>query len=268
MPSNHSHRSMWTRAWIASSVLVAALIVSTGASAQSDLDYWQILAMDKAAFRIFPMALLPVTEEPGQILIYGDRYGYARAVQMTGSDAIEIWRSRILDGIPRQIFVEDLNGDGRVEIIVLTQNGRIYIFDEQFNERWKNLREDYNVILAMTIANMDDDPAYELVFIGDQQLIYVDGQEFLREFASNQTYIATDLAVGNVDSDPALEVVLNTGTVIDAVRGEPDWLAEPFGTIIELLDIDGDGIQEIIGYSIGEALRIFDADEQQEKPAS
>jgi hypothetical protein len=253
-------------------VILAALSLLFAAAsaelalAQSELDFWQLLALDKVAFRQKPMALLPVTDEPGQTLIYGDRYGYARAIHMDGSRSSEIWRSRILDGVVYEILVEDLEGDGRVEIIVRTQGGRLYVFDEQFNERWQNLEEDYSEISAMTIANMDDDPAYEFVLLADGKIDYVDGQDHDRQFRSTQSYRATEILVGNVDSDASLEIVLNTGTVLDAVLGEPDWVTEPFGILIDLLDIDGDGLDEIIGFNLGQNLRIFDVDEQQEKP--
>jgi hypothetical protein len=73
--------------------------------------------------------------------------------------------------------------------------------------------------------------------------------------------------VGNVDTDAELEVVFNNGVVVDAVNGEPEWESEVFGNSIELVDIDGDGLQEILGYRTPvSSMRIFDADTQEEKP--
>jgi hypothetical protein len=246
-------------------LLLAAWRPST-ANAQGELDYWQVLAMDRVAFRMKTVALMPATDEPGQIMVYGDRYGYLRANQVTGDGTTEIWRSRTLDGEVYEVMVEDLDGDGRVEILCRTKGGRIYVYDDSFNPRWENLREDYQEISAMALANMDDDPAYEMVILGDGHIDYIDGKDFTRQYRSTQTYQATELAVGNVDSDANLEIVLNTGLVLDGVRLEPKWSTDEFGSMIELLDIDGDGIEEILGYDNNGRMMIYEADQQQEKP--
>lgn len=248
-------------------VALCTCLAPSPAQAQGDLDYWQILSMDRTSFRFRPVALMPVTDESGQIMVYGDRYGYLRANQVTAEGVFEIWRSRILDGMIWEVLVEDLQGDGRVEIICRTQTGRLYVFDDQFNPRWENLREDYREIRCMALANMDDDPAYEIVILSEAGFIdYIDGADFTRQFRSTQSYRGAEMAIGNVDTDATLEIVLNTGIVLDAVRVEPEWSTEAFGGMIELMDIDGDGIQEIIGFLQYNNIRIFDADEQQEKP--
>jgi hypothetical protein len=254
--------------------MLVVLILTTGlshpAAAQAELDYWQVLAMDRAAFRIRDIALMPLGDGPGQQMVYGDRYGIVRVVEMTGGDVREVWRSRPLEGAVLEVRVEDLDGNGSVEIIALTRGGRLYVYDDKFNARWENLREDYNEIVAMDIANMDSDPAYEFVILSDEGYIdYVDGNQFNREFRSTQTFQATQLIVGNVDNDPDLEIVLNSGVVIDAVLADAQWSTDEFGSQIELLDIDGDGIEEILGYtpaSPSQNMRIFEADLQQEKP--
>ncbi len=246
-----------------------ALVIATGSTAfaaDSPLDYWQVLALDRAAFRLKTIALMPVTEETGQIMIYGDRYGYLRANRVTGNGGFEIWRSRLLDGEIWQVLVVDLDGDGRVEILCRTQGGRLYVFDKEYNLRWENLREDYQEISAMTVANMDSDPAYEIIVLGDGFIDYIDGSDFTRQFRSTQKYQATEMEVGNVDTDANLELVLNTGMVLDSVRMEPEWSTEPFGQIIELLDIDGDGIEEVLGYENNLRMRIYEVDQQNEKP--
>ena len=65
-----------------------------------------------------------------------------------------------------------------------------------------------------------------------------------------------------------LEIVLNTGRVLDALTADAEWETSAFGAQISLFDIDGDGIDEVIGYgSPGQdQIRIFDVDERQEKP--
>ena len=67
--------------------------------------------------------------------------------------------------------------------------------------------------------------------------------------------------------DDELEIVLDIGVVMNAETEEAEWETDPFGSMIELLDIDGDGIQEILAWrSISEPMRIYEADGQREKP--
>ena len=239
------------------------------ANAQDGLDRFEVLALDRMAFRARPFALMPADNSPGLVMVYGDRYGIVRVVRKTNRSVTELWRSRTLEGGPVvEVLVEDLDGQGGHDIIVRTQEGRVYVFDELYTSRWESVNESFRSVTAMTIANVDADPAYELVLYADRRIYYIDGAVFNREYESSQVYngVATEILVGNVDTDFELEIVTNFGTVIDINTGEPKWQTESFGQFIELLDIDGDGILEIIGHTANQFIRIFDADEQQEKP--
>ena len=253
-------------------MVVLALLAGplTVVRGQEGIDYYQLLLLDRAAFRAPPLALLPLDEAaPGaQQIVYGDRYGIVRVIEFDQRGLREIWRSRVLEGgAVLEVLVEDLEGDGPVEIIVRTQGGRLYVFDDRYNPKWESLPEDYQQVTAMVIANMDDDLAFELVVLSGTGLIdYIDGRQFNQEFRTTQSYRGTDMAVGNVDNDFDLEIVLNTGWVIDSRRGEPDWQTESFGQFVELIDIDADGLQEVIGHTPNQPMRIFDVDQQQEKP--
>jgi hypothetical protein len=63
-----------------------------------------------------------------------------------------------------------------------------------------------------------------------------------------------------VDGDRRIEVVLNSGQVIDSVSGDIEWEDETFFGKIELFDINGDGIPEILTENPGNGpLKVFDA---------
>jgi hypothetical protein len=252
---------MRAKSAIGSIVLLASL-----ASAQPGPDSWAILRLDRAAFRMRSVAVLPQDDEAGVNMVYGDRYGILRVAQIGSGSTREIWRSRTLEGPVMEVLVEDLDGDGRAEIVARTQTARIYVFDSTYNVRWESQSSEYPAIEAMAIANMDEDVSYEIVLLSSGQLNYIDGSTFQREYRSTQSFRASEMAIGNVDTDPQLEIVFNTGMVVDALRGEAEWQGELFGTLIELLDVDGDNVDEILGWSEGQPLRIFDADERQEKP--
>ncbi|HKI84740.1 MAG TPA: hypothetical protein VKA63_10450, partial [Candidatus Krumholzibacteria bacterium] len=58
---------------VLAALLLLAAWAPSSARAQGELDYWQVLAMDRVAFRMKTVALMPATDEPGQIMVYGDR---------------------------------------------------------------------------------------------------------------------------------------------------------------------------------------------------
>lgn len=71
-----------------------------------------------------------------------------------------------------------------------------------------------------------------------------------------------------MDGDGSEEIVLNDGFVFDARFRDLEWQSpEGFGERLGVLDIDNDGIPEVIGEFGGRYLRIFDVDLRRMKPA-
>jgi len=235
-------------------------------SASAQLDRWKLLQIDATAFRIDPVAVLPLSPSGGIDMVYGDTYGVLRIVNINEGRTVETWRSRQLGDAVLEVLVEDMEGDGRAEIIARTRSSLVYVYDDRYEERWVSSPAEYRNITAMAIANVDADPAFELVLLAQNILHYLDGVDFQREYQSTQAFNAQRIVIGNVDGDAAMEIVTDNGQVIDAETTEVEWQAEPFGTFIQLLDIDGDGLDEILGFSPRREMRIFDADERQEKP--
>lgn len=255
---------------IAGLSFLLVLSIATGAFAQARIDPYKLLRLDRSAFRAGPVAVLPADNQSGVGMVYGDRYGFVRVVRVTDQGVRLIWTSRVLEGGEiAEILVADLDGSGGVDIVARTTGGNVFVFDENYSSRWESVNEGLRRVSAMTIANVDGDLNYEVILFADQQILYIDGSAFNREYQSTQTYAGAvrEMLVGNVDNDAEQEIVLNTGVVVDAINGEPEWETEQFGLQIELFDIDGDGLEEILGYNGSTVfMRIFDADTQEEKP--
>ena len=67
-----------------------------------------------------------------------------------------------------------------------------------------------------------------------------------------------EIVVADVDGDDADEIVLNDGFVYDARFRDLEWQSpESFGERLGTLDLDNDGIVELIGEFPGGQLRIF-----------
>ena len=119
----------------------------------------------------------------------------------------------------------------------------------------------------MTVQNVDDDPQPELIFCTDGRLIIYDGRDHFEEWRSDQDNItATELLIADVDGDSEREIVLNDGFVFDASFHDLEWQSpSQFGDKMGILDVDNDGIVELVGEFRGRFIRIFDVDLRREK---
>jgi hypothetical protein len=76
---------------------------------------------------------------------------------------------------------------------------------------------------------------------------------------------AGQIAIGNVDADSRLEIVLNTGRVLDVVGASVtvQWNnSGEFGLRVALGDVDGDGMAELIASQGWQLIRAWDLDAQ------
>ena len=186
---------------------------------------------------------------------------------MDGQGVSRVWKSIQLSGIPDEVIAADLDGDGLEDAILCrTSNGKVYVWAmDGYTLLWESLPSEYQLVSCFTTANMDEDQANEIVMVADNRIVYIDGATFTKNFTSINEYSATQVRCGDVDGDGRVEIVLNTGQVVDSVSGDVEWEDEPFFGKIELLDIDGDGMPEILTENPGNGpLKVFDADYRSE----
>jgi hypothetical protein len=178
------------------------------------------------------------------------------------------WETATLGSAVTALFVDDINVDGKKEIVVATARGRIIVYDGQNYDRLsENFTEPFATISCMTSANIDGDPQQELIFVADSHLNIYDSKSRGREWRSQQTYQATEILLGNVDDDPQPEIILNTGAIIDSkfyTLEASSVMDGVFGMRLHLLDMNGDGHPEIIGELPGYVLKVYDVYAQRE----
>jgi len=233
-------------------------------------------AEDLAALLRFPGSLdefdniqrLPAVDGGSVRLVLGDANGVIHVYEERDGTFEEAWLSRYLEGAVSGVHVVDVNDDELQEIVVFTDRGRIHYFDtEGYNILWSNSPGEYEQLTAQTVADIDDDPQPELIFCAAGRLIIYDGRDQFEEWRSDQDNLTTtDILVADVDGDDEDEIVLNDGYVFDARFHNLEWQSsDPFGGHLGVLDLDGDGILELIGEFRGRFLRIFDVDLRREK---
>jgi hypothetical protein len=248
------------------------LLVASGFTlargADEELNYYEYHALWRAADRLDHLAVLePSGAEVGLYLVLGDRYGLVHLYYLTHGKVQEVWKSKQLDGVVDEVLVGDRDGDRYNDCFAArTSSGMLYVWEGQkFDLVYESLTTDFQKIYTFDFGNVDDDPASELIVNADRHIYYLDGVTFNREWTSPYEYQATRMCCGDVDGDRRNEIILNTGQVLDSRNGDVKWDDEVFGNRIELLDIDGDGIPEILSENDGTALKVYDADHKKEK---
>lgn len=241
--------------------LVISLLAfgSTAAIPASAQDGQSSLIQEK--FCRFPFAqVIPLDTIGGWGLIYADTWGKLHILRSTPKGWKLEWELSNLGGKIRKFFVCDLEADGAQEIVIATMDGRILVYSMgTYQNIWENLEDSFSSIQAIEIADIDGDPQLELIFIADGRIYLVDGLSKNKQLVSQRTFDASEIIVGNVDKDPQLEVILNSGIVLDSrfYNFEFQW-DKPFGDRIMLFDMNNDGIPEIVGEFADYSLRIFD----------
>ncbi len=232
------------------------------ASAQGELTYSEYRDLAWAADRISHVTMFePIHGEEGMFLAIAERFGTVQVSKLDGKGMSRVWKSNQLSGVPDEVLTADLDGDGLDDsLLCRTSTGKVYVWGlDGYPLLWESLPSEYQMVTCFTTANIDDDRANEIVMIADNRIVYVDGANFTKNFTSINEYPATQVRCGDVDGDGRVEVVLNTGQVVDSVSGDIEWEDEPFFGKIELLDINGDGFPEILTENPGNGpLKVFD----------
>lgn len=242
--------------------LSAALIPAPAAQAQGELTYQQYRDLARLAESLDHIAQFePLQGDAGMFLAVAERFGTVQVLKSDARGVRTVWKSNQLAGIPEEVIVADLSGDGLDDALLCrTSAARIYAWDlEEFSPLWESLSGEYQAVPCFTAANVDEDPAAEIVLVADNRLVYVDGGSFTKQFTSISEYSATQVRCGDVDGDGRAEIVLNSGKVVDAGTGDVEWEDEPFFGKIELLDLDGNGVLEVLTENPGGGpLKVFD----------
>lgn len=212
-------------------------------------------------FSRFPFAeVISLDGGEGWGLLYADVYGKLHLLRSTPKGWKLEWELANLASKIRKFFVTDIEQDGFDEIVVVTMNGRILVYSmDDYSNLWENIEDKFTRIAAMEIENIDNDPQLEFIILADGYLYIFDGRNKSRQWVSERELEAIEIVVDNVDEDDQLEIILNTGFVIDTKFFNVELeLGKPFGERITVFDINNDGYPEVIGEDPDYSLRIFD----------
>jgi Ca2+-binding RTX toxin-like protein len=186
-------------------------------------------------------------------------------------------------GVYRQLYLSEpitpsdpASGDERIARIVVDQEGgspRVLVAEYSGK---LSVYSGWPLELNRTanlVSGIKDVVSRDLNNDGVNELIVATGDSFdgsgsitiynastLQQVWQTSQYGAVDIAVGQLDDDAALEIVTNTGRVIDGVTKTVEWLYAPgFGVNVEVGNLDADPMEEIIGSAGWNRVTAFDA---------
>jgi len=118
-------------------------------------------------------------------------------------------------------------------------------------------------VTKFLIADIRNNGQNELIILSANQIDIYDAQTLT--LLTTLAYGGTDIAIGNVDTDADLEIVINNGQVLHHKNDitTVKWASSStFGTHISLYDVDNDNMAEIIGSQSWRAINAYDVDLQ------
>ena len=209
----------------------------------------------------YPFAqLVPGSGDQADRFLYADIQTHVHVFQIKDGRLEVDWETTNLGGPVTSLFVKDVYADGNPKLVVATGNGRIMFYEmSNYDLEWENHQDRYESVEYMIAENLDDDPQDELVILADDLMTIYDALNKTIEWQSQDEFSARQMITGNVDEDDQLEIILNTGMIVDSRFYNVEFEADKaFGERISLLDINGDGIPEIIGENLDFTLSVFD----------
>ena len=154
----------------------------------------------------------------------------------------------------------DIDGDGRHEIFLI-QGDTVVRLDgvERRLAASAMVTPSDTSPVDIEVADLDGDGTSEVVYVrqssfDDANLVVLSADDLSIVRESPQGQLGSLVEIGNVDRDPALEIVISSGDVYDGSTFVKEWSHESHLTVdrphysrIGIGDIDGDGIEEVIG---------------------
>lgn len=139
-------------------------------------------------------------------------------------------------------------------------DGQVDVIDALTRERVATLTSGGEQIQDFALGDADNDGSTDVVVLTSSEVRLYD--PLTLALVRSYPHGGMRAAVGNVDADSKSELVLNSGLVLELTGAEVtfDWTTDEFGARIELGDIDGDGMDELVGAASWYVLSAWDLD--------
>lgn len=193
---------------------------------------WQLLRWDSAARSFAQLGFF----ESG----YGGRFN--------GGGLVAVHLAALTAGAPLQV-------------VALAESGYVVSFDLDGTLRSTTWKPAVDAPRWMITGDVDGVPGDEIVIESCNE---VSAWKFgaMSPLWRVKTDDCQALLLAQLDRNPGNELVLGHGTVLDAKSGQPRWRYPiGFGYVLTAGDVDGDGVQELIGGK-GRQIDVFSVEQQ------
>lgn len=181
----------------------------------------------------------------------------------------QVWISPWYDNYSAKISVIsvlDMNNDQVSEIFVGFTNGNIEVYNGESMALMQLISGiSSSPVFQILWADADNDNQSELVYCSGGETWLLNSTDF--SLKSYFYYGATSMRCGNVDADPSRELVYSDGRIV-RITGQSANLIWTFyenswgSGLVELTDLDGDLIHEIVYARAWNSIDVYDADIQ------
>jgi hypothetical protein len=237
--------------------VAATVACSAGTAVTTEID---VNSFSRTMAKFHLTAQIGTPGQPDYRFFYADKSGHVHVYKSKDGKLETDWEVTTLGSRATALEVTDLYGDGKQKLLLSSINGRLLIYDvATYQLEWENLQVRFVRVDHGTVANLDGDKQKEVILLADDLMFIFDSYNRSIEWSSTTKTNGKFVAVGNVDDDPQLEIVLNNGIIFDGrfynIQFQTD---QPFGDRIVLADMTGDGYGDVIGEFPDRTLRIFD----------
>lgn len=151
------------------------------------------------------------------------------------------------------VAARDIDNDGAQEIF-FSKGGQLLRLD---GETRREAARASRRCRSLELADLDGNGSVELIclssasdFIFDSavRVAVLNPTTLAEVWSTPELSLGATMAIGNVDADAALEIVTSGGFVFDGQSHQNQWAySQAFGLAVDTGDIDGDGVEEIVG---------------------
>lgn len=170
-------------------------------------------------------------------------------------------------GTIQQVLVFDTNKDNRDDIVLITTHGISVIND--LNALSYELFSTEDTIFSAAIDDIDSDGIPEIAYLHargvndyeTESLLSVISMSAPSDVLFSVNIDAQKVIFANVDLQPGLELITNSGLVYDTQTWQNKWAnSTPFGDrVLTTGDYNGDGVNEIAGGNYWSTVSIYSA---------
>ncbi|UCG68989.1 MAG: VCBS repeat-containing protein [Thermoplasmata archaeon] len=148
-------------------------------------------------------------------IVATDAHDMIYFLEYDGADYVKVDEIQIVDDSFTAAEVDDVDSDGKIELVMATLNGYVYIigYEGSYEIEWSNLICE-NGITAITTGNSDNDGVLEILVGGFDYYLYVlvyDGSEYVEIRTQHMSSMIFTLGVGDIDYDGENELVSEVG---------------------------------------------------------